>query len=122
MKILNNIFTCVVYILLAASVLILITIHWELMGSTFDITPDGIYYYLEKYAKYQFLFTGTVAATGAHLGLMRLKVTDEANKDKLRQDRVMEWRSVLEGRFLDIEFTDPLMNRVFMKERLNLYS
>ena len=121
MKISNTLFTYIVYILLVTSGLAIIAIHWDLASRSFLISPKGISNYLGQYGNYKALFTGTVATTAAFLGLKRLQVAAEANTDKLRQDRFIEWKAVLEGRFLEIEKTDPLMKRPFIKERWNLF-
>lgn len=121
MKLLNNLFICIVYILLFTSTLAIIGIHWELASRPFLISPEGISNYLYQYGSYQALFTGTIATTAAFLGLKRLQVAAEANKDKLRQDRFVEWKAVLETRLLNIEKADPWMKRPFIKERWNLF-
>lgn len=121
MKLSNKLFTYIVYILLFTSSLAIIAIHWELVYRSFLFSPKGISNYLDQYGSYKALFTGTVATTAAFLGLKRLQVAAEANTDKLRQDRFIEWKAVLETRLLVIEDTDPLMKRPFIKERWNLF-
>lgn len=121
MKLLNKLFTYTVYILFFTSALAIIAMHWELASRSFLISPKGISNYLDQYGNYKALFTGTIATTAAFLGLKRLQVAAEANTDKLRQDRFVEWKLVLETRLLVIEDSDPLMKRPFIKERLNLF-
>jgi hypothetical protein len=87
----------------------------------FSFSVNGIETYLSKYGGYKALFTTTVATIVAYLGLLRLKAATDANVEKVKQDRFVEWKSVLETRLIDIETVDPLMKRGFTKVRYNLF-
>lgn len=78
--------------------------------------------YLSALGEYKALFTATVATIAAYYGLWRFQVAADQNRDRLKQDRFIEWRSVLEVRFAEIDRYDPFMRREFVRVRLNLFN
>lgn len=123
-KIFNIILIIVIVILIIMSILAIITIHWTLFDKriySFSFTPSGINNYLASFGDFKALFTGTVATIAAYFGLLRLKAATDANRDKLKQDRFSEWKTILDIRFIEIERHDPYMKREFTRVRFNLF-
>ena len=107
------------------SCLALIDIHWYFFDKSkyeFSFTPQGINTYLRGFGAYKTLFTSTVATIAAYLGLLRLKVANEANKDKLKQDRFSEFKTLIDVRVIEVESRDPYMKREFIRIRYNLFN
>ena len=104
------------------SIVALVSIHWSLFNNySFSLSPEGIDAYLISFGKYKALFTATVVTIAAYFGLHRLKAATDANSDKLRQDRFLEWKTVLDIRFIETEKLDPYMKREFVRIRYNLF-
>lgn len=122
MKILNSLFVFFVIILVVMSLLALVIIHATLFKYTFSLTPAGLNTYLNEYKSYSALFAGTIATTGGYLGLLRLHAATNANRDKLKQDRFSEWKTVFEIRALETEKKDPFMKREFVRLRWHFFN
>lgn len=124
-KTFNILLVVAISILLVMSCLALIDIHWNFFDSkkyVFSFTPQGINTYLQGYGEYKTLFTGTVATIAAYLGLLRLKVANEANRDKLKQDRFSEFKTLIDVRTVEVESRDPYLKREFIRVRYNFFN
>jgi hypothetical protein len=122
-KIVNFLLIAIITILLIASITALIATHWSLANEyAFNLSPLGINRYLSELGDYKSLLTGTIATIVAYFGMLRLKVATEANIDKVKNDRFLEWKTVLEVRCVEVENQDPLMRREFTRIRYNLFT
>lgn len=109
-------------LLVPMAVLALIATHWTLIGK-YDLVfnPAGIETYLLALGKYKTLYAATVATATAYFGLHRLHAATEANRQKEKQDRFTEWRTVLDIRMMETEKPDPKMKGIFTKLRYELF-
>lgn len=124
-KLFNILLLIAITILLIMSCLALIDIHWNFFDKSkyeFSFTPQEINTYLQGFGVYKTLFTGTVATIAAYFGLLRLKVANEANKDKLKQDRFSEFKTLIDVRVIEVESRDPYMKREFIRIRYNFFN
>lgn len=121
MRILKGLLIVSIVILIVTSLLALILIHWTLSKHSFLFSPKGIDNYLSELGNYKALFTATVATMAAYFGFHRLRAATDANIQKSKQDRFLEWKSVLDIRFIEIEKKDAFMKREFIRIRHNLY-
>ncbi len=124
-NIFNTLLVPIILILISMSLLAIIAIHWSFFNTTkysFSFSPTGINNYLNGFGNYKALFTSTVATIAAYFGLFRLKAATDANRDKLKQDRFSEWKTVLDVRFIEMEKKDPCMKREFIKLRYNYFN
>ena len=124
-KILNGLLITIIVILILMSILAIIVIHMTFFDKVkyiFSFSPDGINNYLNALGEYKALFTATVATIAAYFGLWRYKAATDQNRDKLKQDRFVEWRTVLDIRAIEIEKPDPDLNREFTRVRYNLFN
>lgn len=109
-------------LLIPMSVVALIATHGKLMTMyDFAFNPTGIETYLLALGKYKALYAATVASAAAYFGLHRLHAATEANRQKEKQDRFTEWRTVLDIRMIEIEKPDPKMKVVFTNFRYRLF-
>ena len=123
-NIFNTLLVTIIVILISMSLLAIITIHWIFFDAkkySFSFSPDGINNYLKGFGNYKALFTSTVATIAAYFGLFRLKAATDANRDKIKQDRFLEWKTVLEVRLIEMEKKDPYMKREFIRLRYNYF-
>jgi hypothetical protein len=122
-KVFNLLFLAVITILVIASFLALIIIHWTFSDSnySFSLSPSSINTYLSAYGDYKALFTGTIAAIAAYYGLHRMTVAADANIQKIKQDRFSEWKTILDIRFVETDKKDPFMKREFVRVRLDFF-
>lgn len=123
-RILNTLIVIIIFILLLMSSLTIIFIHWKFFNSSayhFSFTPTGINTYLTAFGEYKALFTGTVATCAAYFGLHRLNAATQANMDKLKQDRFLEWKTVQEYRAIEIEKVDPYLKKEFVRVRYQFF-
>jgi len=122
MKIFNVLFLAIVVILIFMSILAIVSIQWELIEKySFNFSPDGINNYLISIGQFKALFTATIATVAAYFGLLRLKIANEANIERLKQEHFQEWINNLEIRLSAIEETDPHMRREFARIRFNFF-
>lgn len=121
MKILKGTLDAVLIILIVLSLIALIVVHWTLFHKAWLITPQGFENYITSLGNYKALFTSTVAVMAAYFGFHRLNVAIEANVQKVKQDRFVEWKTVLDIRFMEIEKNDPFMKREFVRIRHKFY-
>lgn len=124
-KIFSNLFVFIIIVLIVASIITLYSIHYKLFfekHSVLSFYPEGINEYFSAYQNHKSLLASTVATIAAYLGLLRLEVAADANIEKLKQDRFIEWKSILEIRFLEIDEKNPFMKREFIKERNNYFN
>ena len=122
MKTLNIILIIIISFLLLMSTIALILIHWQLFNLELSISPIGLEYYLSSYGKYKALFAGTVAVCAAYFGLLRARVSAEANKSRLKQDYFAEWKTVVQARATEVEKNDLFMLRAIVEIRHSLYN
>lgn len=123
-RLLELILKSVMFVLCIFSIIALIAIHWKMCSEPmfhFSFSAERISTYFGIYSEHEDLFRSTVLTIAGFLGLQRLKVANDANSDKLKQDMFMEWRTVQEVRLIEIEKEDPLMKREFIKLRQNLF-
>ena len=116
-KAFNVLFLVIIAILTLMSLAAIVFIHWTFFDITkysISITPIGINNYLSAYGNYNALFAATIATIAAYFGLLQLK-------DKLKQDRFSEWKTVLDIMFIEIEKFDPYMRREFTRVRYSLF-
>lgn len=121
-KFLNVVLVLVISILLAMSAFALIEIHWSLTIMKFSFSPSGIETYLTSLGKYKYLFTGTISTCSVYFGSLRVKATFDSNKEKIKQDRFNEWKTILQIRFSEISKSDPMMIREINKIRLHIFN
>lgn len=100
----------------------LFAIHWNLSNLNLSFTPQGIENYLNSFGQYKALFTGTVATCAAYFGLLRVKVSEDANREKIKQDYFNEWKIIFQIRSSEIERNDRLMMRELTKVRRALFN
>jgi hypothetical protein len=121
-KIFNVLLLTIITILIFMSLLALATIHWTLIDTySFSFNPKGINLYLTAFGQYKALFTVTIATIAAYFGLHRLKVATEANLQKIKQDRFIEWKSTLDIRFIYSIKLDKAMNTEFIRIRYKFF-
>jgi hypothetical protein len=121
-KIFNGLLLTIIGILILMSLLALATIHWTLIDNySFSFSPKGINLYLTTFGQYKALFTVTIATIAAFFGFHRLKVATEANLQKIKQDRFIEWKSTLDIRFTYSEKLDKTMNAEFFRIRYKFF-
>jgi hypothetical protein len=122
MKILNWIIIAIIFVLLSMSLIAIIVIHWKMFDYSISFTPKGLETYLSLYGDYKALFTGTIATTAAYFGLLRVKVSEEANREKIKQDYFNEWKTVIQVRAAEVDRNDKLMLREIVKIRHSLFN
>ena len=122
MKYLNGILIGIIGFLLLMSFIAIITIHWNFFDNEFLFSPKGLEIYLSSYGNYKSLFTGTIATTAAYFGLLRVKVSEEANREKIKQDYFTEWKTIVQVRAVEVGGNDKLMLREIIKIRHGLYN
>jgi hypothetical protein len=121
-KIFNGLLLTIIGILILMSLLAIATIHWTLIDNySFSFSPKGINLYLTTFGQYKALFTVTIATIAAYFGFHRLKVATEANLQKIKQDRFIEWKSTLDIRFTYSEKLDKTMNAEFIRIRYKFF-
>lgn len=111
----------VLIVLLSLSFIALISTSIEIMHYSFSFTTNGINILLAKLCQHAFLYAGTITILTVYIAYYRLKEAENDNKEKLKQFHFVEWRTVMESRFLEIEHTDPFMKRVFIRERRKMF-
>lgn len=113
-----------IVILLLMSILALTTIHWHLieLGLTFSFTPKGIDTYISAFGQYKYLFSGTIATCSVYFGLLGLKLSKDANLDKIKKDDFNEWKMILQVSSAEINKDDPLMINKIIKIRRQLFN
>lgn len=121
MKIFNGLLIVIISILVIMSIIALIIIHWKLMQYDFTFSPDGLEYYLTAFGQYKALFTGTIATCAAYFGLLRVKVSEDANREKIKKDIFSEWKMVVQVRSAEVERNDQLMIREIIRIRRQLF-
>lgn len=104
------------------STIALIAIHWNLSGLNFDFSPTGIEMYLHSFGQFKALFTGTIAVCAAYFGLLRVKVSADANRDKVKQDYFNEWKTIIQVRAAEVDKNDKFMIREIVKIRHALFN
>ncbi|WP_109831117.1 hypothetical protein [Reichenbachiella versicolor] len=104
------------------SLVALVAIHWQLLELEFSFTPSGINNYLSSYATYKALFTGTIATCAAYFGLLRVKVSEDANREKIKQDYFNEWKITFQVRSSEVERKDGRMIGELTKVRRALFN
>lgn len=122
MKTLNKFLIAIIIILLFMSFLALFVIHYNLSNLEFSFSPVGIENYLSAFSKYKSLFAGTVATCTVYMGLLRVKATNDGNREKLKQDLFNEWKTVVQTRSNEIEKYDPFMIREIIRIRRGLFN
>ncbi len=108
-------------ILISFSIVVIILIHLELFKLEFTSSLIGLDFYLNSYSQFKVLFTGTVATVAAFLGLQRVKVSEVANKEKIKQDYFNEWKNAILVRSHEIEKYDPIMIQEINLLRKRIY-
>jgi hypothetical protein len=109
-------------LLIPMAIVAFIATHWTLITQyDFALNPSGFETYLLAVGKYKALYAATVASAAAYFGLHRLHAATEANRQKEKQDRFTEWRTVLDIRMIETEKPDPKMKVIFTKLRYNLF-
>ena len=104
------------------STIALTAIHWNLSELEIDFSPDGLETYLSALGEYKALFTGTIAVCSAYFGLQRVKVSVEANREKIKQDYFGEWKTIIQVRAAVVDKYDKRMLMEIVKVRHSLYS
>ncbi|MAO17269.1 MAG: hypothetical protein CMH44_10415 [Muricauda sp.] len=122
MRILNIILIIIICILLLMSTIALIAIHWSLSEHHIDFSPKGLETYLSAFGNYKALFTGTIAVCSVYFGLQRVKVSEEANREKIKQDYFNEWKTIIQVRAAEVDKNDKFMLREIVKIRHSLYN
>ena len=125
----TQLFRCLFFasalILSLMSILALIAVHAVLLGCSqcrFSLSPMGINNYISAFEPYKALFAGTIATIVAYYGLRRFQIAVDQNSDKLKQDRFIEWQTVLGGYYKLVEKSDKFMIRSFIKLRFALFN
>lgn len=108
--------------MLLMSTIALTAVHWNLSELKIDFSPDGLETYLSALGEYKALFTGTIAVCSAYFGLQRVKVSVEANREKIKQDYFGEWKTVIQVRAAEVDKYDKRMLREIVKIRHSLYN
>lgn len=123
-NIMKYILIVMIVILLLMSILALTTIHWHLieLGLTFSFTPKGIDTYISAFGQYKYLFSGTIATCSVYFGLLGLKLSKDANLDKIKKDDFNEWKMILQVSSAEINKDDPLMINKIIKIRRQLFN
>ncbi len=125
MKNLFGILKIIVIILCIISVLTVVLINIDLADHSrysFAASASGFEFYLARYGTYKdYIFNNSVsiAALG---GIKGLQESIQANCDKLKQDRFLEWKNALELRIKEIVEKDQYMDREFTKRRYQIFS
>jgi len=115
-KRLKFLLTIVMGCLLVMSLMALIEIHLTLAtGYVFSLSAEGIYEYLTAYGKYNAIFAGAIGTITAYLGLLGFE-------DKIKQDRFVEWKTLLDDFLVGIETRNPVMKLIFLQERFCLFN
>ena len=123
MKIFEVIFLTIIIILVFMSFIALVSIHWALYNNySFSFSPVGINTYLTAFCQYKVLFISFITVITAYFGLLRLQVETDTNKDRIKQDRFLEWKTRLDILFVEIESRDPDMKKEFIKIRDKFFS
>jgi hypothetical protein len=104
------------------STIALIAIHWSLSELDIAFSPDGLETYLSAFGKYKALFTGTIAVCAAYFGLQRVKVSEEANREKIKQDYFNEWKTIIQVRAAEVDENNKFMLREIVKIRHSLFN
>jgi len=122
MKILNGLIITIISILLVLSLVAFVLIHWNLADYSISLSPDGMEIYLTALGQYKALFTGTIATCAAYFGLLRVKVSEDANREKVKQDIFSEWKLVVQVRSAEVERNDLFMIREIIRLRRPLFN
>ena len=104
------------------STIALIVIHCGLSELDISFSPNGLETYLSTFGKYKALFTGTIAVCAAYFGLQRVKVSEEANREKIKQDYFNEWKIVIQVRAAEVDKNDKFMLREIVQIRHSLFN
>jgi hypothetical protein len=108
-------------ILVILSTTILIIIQYNFSKNNLDFSIDGLNYYLSEFTTYKELFITTITLIVAYFGILRLTAAEEANKEKLKQDRFGEWKYLLDIRITEVEKNNPFLKRQFTTIRFKLF-
>lgn len=100
---------------------IFINIDFIESGQYCILNTKTIRLYLSLYASYDNLFTATITVITIIFALEQIEAAIKSNAIKVKQDRFIEWRTIMDCYLLEVAESDPLMKREFIKRRIKLY-
>ena len=118
-KFFNGVIITITILLSIFSVFAFLIIHLNLFQRNFKFNLEGLNNYFETLTQFKELFAATITLILAYYGLERLKTAEQANKEKAKMDRFIDWKSITEMRMAEIK--NNLFKREFSKRRYNLY-
>jgi hypothetical protein len=112
-----------IWVLGIFSIIALLSVHWTLFTKYyFSFSPSGLNFYLSQIGRYKELFGATVLIMGTYFALHRLNAATDANILKVKADRFVEWKSVLDTIILpDLAKENSYMKRLFIRHRYSLF-
>ncbi|MCG1037074.1 hypothetical protein [Polaribacter sargassicola] len=120
-KIFNIVIITFSIILSLFSLLAFLIVHLELIERNFQFDLEGINNYFAEITKFKELFAGTITLILGFYGLKRLKTAEKSHKEKIKNDRFSDWKSITDLRINEIGAENKIFVREFSRMRYNLF-
>jgi hypothetical protein len=111
----DKLFILPVVVLIPMSIFAIALTQWSLFQSNFSFSIKGIEFYLISFSNFKLLFTATLAICTAYWGILNIK-------QKIKQDKLLEWKMSMDERLKEKESTDYVMCREIKQIRAKIFN